>query len=331
MSDWQQDLVNRLSMEEIVRLQNALSQALVRRFQKPLALAFTDIVGSTAYFVRFGDEAGRKLQQRHVDLVQRAILEFRGRVVGTEGDGAFLCFPEIDDAGAAMIEVQKSIALDNDSRAVQERLAVRMGCHWGLVLTDEVQVSGDAVNFCSRVAGSANAGEIRLSHDALQGLKDKRLRLKCRGLPPVALKGIDQPTAVFALDWHDRTIFPARVRFEDGRILPLPSQDIVRFGRLEELDGVRVNDIVLQVTDPFHKNRVSRWHFELQRGSAGYLLRSVAKASTEVDGQLVSTGEAAAVREGTRVRVGGVLTLEFLGEPAAGDDPSTITIMRDPE
>ncbi len=325
MSDSHLELADRLSMNEIVRLQDALSHALVRRFQRRLALAFTDIVGSTPYFVTFGDEAGRKLQQRHVDLVQRATLESRGRVVDTAGDGAFLCFPEVDDALSAMIEVQKSIALDNDSRSGDERLTVRMGCHWGLVLTDEVQVSGDAVNFCSRIAGSANAGEIRLSRDALQGLNDTRLRLKCRRLPPVALKGIDPPTELLTLDWHDRAIFPARVRFEDGSILPLPSQDIVRFGRLEELDGLRVNDIVLHVTDPSHRNRVSRWHFELQRGPAGFVLRSVSEAPTEVDGQRVSRGEEAAVRQGTQVRVGGALTLEFLGEPTAGEgDQSTI-------
>jgi class 3 adenylate cyclase len=325
MSDSDQELVDRLSMNEIVRLQDALSQALVRRFQRRLALVFTDIVGSTPYFVRFGDEAGRKLQQRHVDLVQRAILEYRGRVVDTSGDGAFLCFPEIDDAMTAMIDVQKRIAGDNDSRSTNERLTVRMGCHCGLALTDGVQVYGDAVNFCSRIAGSANAGEIRLSRDALQGLNDTRLRLKCRRLPPVALKGIDGPTELLTLDWHDRAIFPARVRFEDGSILPLPSQDIVRFGRLEELDGVRVNDIVLQVTDPSHRNRVSRWHFELHRGSAGFVLRSVSEAPTEVDGQRVSKGEEAVVRQGTHVRLGGVLTLEFLGEPTAGEaDPSTI-------
>jgi class 3 adenylate cyclase len=317
MSDSHQELVDRLSMSEIVRLQDALSQALVRRFQRRLALVFTDIVGSTPYFVTFGDEAGRKLQQRHVDLVQRATLAARGRVVDTAGDGAFLCFPEVDDALTATIEVQKSVAVDNDSRSADERLTVRMGCHWGLVLTDEVQVSGDAVNFCSRIAGSANAGEIRLSRDALQGLNDTRLRLKCRRLPAVTLKGIDPPTELLTLDWHDRAIFPARVRFEDGTVLPLPSQDIVRFGRLEELDGVRVNDIVLNIMDPSHRNRVSRWHFELHRGLAGFMLRSVSEAPTEVDGQRVSKGEEAAVRQGTHVRVGGVLTLEFLGAPTS--------------
>ena len=42
--------ITALSMTEIIRLQNDLSQELKRRFEKPLALAFSDIVGSTQFF-----------------------------------------------------------------------------------------------------------------------------------------------------------------------------------------------------------------------------------------------------------------------------------------
>ena len=62
-----------------------------------------------------------------------------------------------------------------------------------------------------------------------------------------------------------------------------------------------------------------------RRPGAKDVLRSVAKAQTEVDGQQVSKGEEAAVRQGTQVRVGGVPTLVFLGEqPAEEADQSTI-------
>ena len=54
-----------LTLTEIIRLQNQLSAALTRRFERPYALVFSDIVGSTAYFARYGDEAGGRLQQQH--------------------------------------------------------------------------------------------------------------------------------------------------------------------------------------------------------------------------------------------------------------------------
>ncbi|HXJ19470.1 MAG TPA: hypothetical protein VMT03_04485, partial [Polyangia bacterium] len=85
-----EDVIAGLSMTEVIRLQDRLSQDLKRRFEQQVALGFSDIVGSTPYFARFGDEAGRKLQQRHYDFVQRATAATGGRVVDTAGDGVFL-------------------------------------------------------------------------------------------------------------------------------------------------------------------------------------------------------------------------------------------------
>ena len=48
-----------LGMTEIVRLQNQLQNELRRRFERSLLMAFSDIVGSTPYFARFGDAVGR--------------------------------------------------------------------------------------------------------------------------------------------------------------------------------------------------------------------------------------------------------------------------------
>ena len=102
-----------LSMAEIIRLQDRLSQELKRRFEKHLALGFSDIVGSTSYFERFGDEAGRTLQQRHFDLAQRALEAHGGRIVDTAGDGIFMAFPNADAAAAAFIALQRGISTDN--------------------------------------------------------------------------------------------------------------------------------------------------------------------------------------------------------------------------
>jgi class 3 adenylate cyclase len=324
MSSDADSLPETLTMTEIIRLQDALSKALVRRFEKRLALVFSDVVGSTPYFARFGDEAGRKLQQRHLDLVQRSIARHKGRVVDTAGDGAFLCFPAVDGAISAMVELHQQIAVDNDSRSNDERLSVRVGCHFGPVLTDGVAVSGDSVNFCARVASSSSPGEIRLTREAFGALTDVRLRIKCRRLKPTTLKGIDRPIELLALDWHDPMVFPASVRFADGAEIPLPSHDLIRFGRLKEQDGMIANDVVLQVQDPGDANRISRWHFELHRRSGGFVLRSVSEALTEVDGKSMARGEEAPVKPGTIVRVGGVLTLEFLGDPLLRVSESTI-------
>lgn len=311
-------LAEELSMTEIIRLQDRLSKALVRRFEKRMALAFSDVVGSTTYFSKYGDEAGKKLQWRHVDLIHRVLPSAQGRVVDTAGDGAFLCFPDLTGAARAMVELLRQIAVDNESRREEHRLAVRIGLHYGPALTDGVQVSGDSVNLCARVAASAAASEIRLTVGACNELTDIALRLRTRRLKPVVLKGLADPIELLTLDWLDPNVFPSTVRIEPGVDVRLPSLDVIRFGRLKDQDGVAANDVVLEAPDPDTSARISRWHFELHRRSTGFTLRSVSSALTEVDGKAVQKGGEASVRPGTKVRVGGVLTLEFLGDKKGG-------------
>jgi class 3 adenylate cyclase len=309
-----EELAEQLSMTELIRLQDVLSKAIVRRFEKRLALVFSDVVGSTPYFARFGDEAGRKLQQRHYDLVNASIAPEGGRVVDTAGVGVFLCFESVTAASRAMVALQRAIVRDNDSRATEHRLNVRIGVHVGPVLTDGVLVSGDAVNFCSRVASSAGSSEIRLSLQAYSELTELELRLKSRRQKAVELKGVDKPQELFTLDWLDASKFPTKVRFEDGSEQRLPTLDVIRFGRLREQDGVTANDVVISLSDPNLQSRISRWHFELHRRADGFMLRSVSTSTTEIDGHAVVRGEEAVVRPGAKVRLGGAITLEFASE-----------------
>ncbi len=305
------DLCNSLGMTEIIRLQNLLSTALVRRFERKMAVAFSDIVGSTAYFTRFGDEAGRQLQQRHVDLLNQALAGTTGRIVDTAGDGAFLCFETVDEATDSMVEFLRLISNDNAARAREHQLAVRIGIHFGSVLTDGVQVTGDSVNFCSRVTTSANPGEVRLTKAAFFSFSSVQLRLQCRVLPPVTVKGIDQPVELMTLEWRDRTLFPSLVRLETGEEHRLPDQDIISFGRLAEKDGFPANDIVLQCRDERQTLQISRWHFELRRRPVGLVIRAVSNAPITLNDRALAKGEECSLRSGDCVRVGNVLSLQF--------------------
>ncbi len=304
-------LCDSLGMTEIIRLQTMLSAALVRRFERPLTLCFSDIVGSTPYFARFGDEAGRQLQQSHIDFLQKAIAPSGGRIVDTAGDGAFLCFQPVEDALASVVELQNLISAENSTRTREHQLAIRIGIHHGSVLTDGVQVTGDAVNFCSRVAATANPGEIRLTKEAFFALADVSHRLKCRMLPPVSIKGIERPAELMLYQWRDQSIFPAKVRLETGREYTLPDQDIISFGRLREMDGRPANDIVLEGVDDLATRKISRWHFELRRRTDGLVIRAISNAPTVLNGRLLSKGEEHPLYPGDSVRIGNVLSLRF--------------------
>ena len=314
-----------LTLTELVQLQNSIGETLRRRFEKPLCLCFSDVVGSTPYFARFGDAAGRGLQQRHFDVLAQALQKHGGRVVDTAGDGAFTVFPAVEQAADAFGTMETLITAQNASYPREHQLMVRVGIHWGTVLTDGAAVTGDAVNFASRVAGSGGPGEIRVSKAAYRELsKDKRLR--CRGLPPVQLKGIGDPTELMVLEWRDRNMFPSRARVvETGEEIPLPPQDTITFGRLRERNGIVANDVVLALPDAEQSKSISRWHFELRRGPAGFVLRSVTDQTTEVDGVPVPKSAEAPVKPGSTVRLAKVMTLEFLGESTQLRTSSDIT------
>lgn len=312
-----------LSMTDIIRLQTQLQQELTRRFARELLLVFSDIVGSTPYFARFGDAAGRQLQQMHFDLLGSCLSAEGGRIVDTSGDGAFAVFDSADAAARGLIAFQQGVARENAARVRAHHLEVRTGLHWSSVLTDGVAVSGDAVNLCSRIASTAAAAEVRLTRDAFLQLGPAH-RLICHALGPVTLKGVAQPVELLALDWRDPLRFPRRLRIaETEHHIELPQQEVVSFGRLAEHDGAPANDVVLLHPDAELTRKISRWHFQLQRHADGLRVRSLSDSATEVDGQPLPKGSERPVCAGSMIRVGGVLTLQFIGpqRAAAQQDP----------
>jgi class 3 adenylate cyclase len=314
-----------LTLTEMIQLQTRLGEALKRRFTRQLCLCFADLVGSTPYFARFGDAAGRGLQQRHVDLLRSALPVGLGRSVDTAGDGVFAVFPEVEGAAAALIEFEHRVSLQNVAYAREHQLVVRAGLNFGPVLTDGEAVTGDAVNLAARVCASANPGEIRITESTFRELSPQR-RVLCQGLGPVTLKGVAAPVSLLALRWRDESCFPARLRVvQTGEELALPPLDVITFGRLRDQGGVQANDVVLNLPDPEKALRVSRWHFELRRRPEGFLLRSVTDRSTEVDGVAVQRGQDVPLRPASRVVLSGVVTIEFLPENAtpAPDGPAT--------
>ena len=272
--------LEKLGLTEIIRLQNRLSELLRRKFTKPRALSFTDIVDSTAYFARFGDEAGRRLQQRHFDLLERALAPHGGRLVETAGDGAFWVFPRIDAAQIALIGFYRLLADDNASRGRDEELVVRAGLHWGEVLTDGEHFSGEAVNLCARVAATGRESEIRLTLEAFRELPREQ-KQRCFPLPPESLKGFPGLFDLVLLPWQDRSLFPVSVRVvETGKVIPLPHADVITFGGARDDDGGVSRDVILEASSPNATHTISRFHFELRRTGEGFALRSTSERTT---------------------------------------------------
>jgi class 3 adenylate cyclase len=308
--------LDELTLDEIVQLQNRLSETLKRRFERPRGLAFTDVVDSTAYAARFGNEAGRARNQRHLELIEQAVSRTSGRVVDVAGDGAFTCYATAESAVRAMIALQRAIHDQNLSFGPEHALAVRAGVHFGPVLTDDRVVTGREVNLCARVAASAAPDEIRVTLAAFHELPSA-MRAGCTSLPPELVKGLTDAISLVRVPWQEpeKPRPTAVIVRETGRRFALPDKDTISFGRMRGRSGETANDIVLELPEDAETLRISRWHFELRRRGPRWLLRSLTGNTTEVDGHALARGEEVAIQIGSLARVAEVLTVEFVGEP----------------
>lgn len=172
-----------------------------------VTFAFTDVVGSTRTFIEHGDVYTEALTRLHT-LIEEQCHHAGGVVVETEGDGAFLAFPDSVGALTALITIQDRLEndrLESDppegDRPEGLRLRIRAGAHVG-----EAHPIGDRylalpVYVASRVAATANAGQVIVSGD----LHDELARAGWSVQPPAQqlgefqLKDIADPVQLWRL------------------------------------------------------------------------------------------------------------------------------------
>ena len=141
---------------------------------------FTDIVGSTEHAVRIGDARWHDLIEAHDALVKRLIEQFRGRAVRSTGDGYMATF----DGPARAVRCARAI-----SRAVpQLGVSIRAGLHTGEIELIGADIGGVAVHTAARVASSAEANEVLVSHTVRDLVSGSGLHFRDRGVH--TLKGV---------------------------------------------------------------------------------------------------------------------------------------------
>jgi pimeloyl-ACP methyl ester carboxylesterase len=151
---------------------------------------FTDIVGSTDEAVRLGDRRWSDLLDCHHTLVRREVARFRGREIGTAGDGFLAAF---DGPARA---VRCACAISDDVRSLG--IEVRAGLHTG-----ECEIMGDhlggiAVHIGARVAALARPGEVLVSATVKDLVAGSALSFQDRGM--YSLKGVPGDWRLFAVD-----------------------------------------------------------------------------------------------------------------------------------
>jgi predicted component of type VI protein secretion system len=98
---------------------------------------------------------------------------------------------------------------------------------------------------------------------------------------------------------------------ETGQKIAIPDKSVISCGRFSDQTSGNSNDIILALPDPLLSQRISRWHFELRSEADQLFLRAVSDKPTVVNGITLRKGEQAAIENGARVQLSGVMTLTF--------------------
>jgi class 3 adenylate cyclase len=152
-------------------------------------ILFSDIVDSTATLERVGDQAWGRLLREHNVRIRAAIDRFRGREIGSAGDGFLALFD-----GAAKAVCAAALM---DPAVSELGLRVRVGVHTSEVEIVGGQARGVAVHTAARVASLAGPGEVLVSGTTRELLDGSGLALEPRG--EYELRGLSGPRPIFAL------------------------------------------------------------------------------------------------------------------------------------
>jgi adenylate cyclase len=160
------------------------------------AILAADVVG---YSRLMGlDEEGTlaALKGHRREIIDPKIVEHRGRIVKTTGDGLLVEFASVVDAVRCAVELQREMAERNADVVAETRIEFRIGINLGDIIIDEGDIFGDGVNIAARLEAMAEPGGICISRTVLTQTRGK-LDFPVEDLGDQALKNIAQPVHVF--------------------------------------------------------------------------------------------------------------------------------------
>lgn len=151
-----------------------------------LTVFFTDIVRFTEKISKAKATDLMALIQGFEGITLPTIDQLKGTVIKKMGDGLLAVFKHPLNAAIAALEIQKQIQAYNEFRMEEERFYVRIGLNTGRVIRKGGDIFGDTVNVASRMETSASPGDIYLTQNTYDEIKEY---IRCTQLGPLQVKG----------------------------------------------------------------------------------------------------------------------------------------------
>jgi class 3 adenylate cyclase len=205
--------------------------------QRNFCVLFADVSGSTRLYEKLGDAEALRAIGRCLEVMERAVLAYKGRVIKTIGDEIMAVFDSAEAGMLAASDMQQRI--DDLPPLADAKMAIRVGFHFGPAIDDNNDVFGDTVNVAARMAGLAKASQI-ITTETCVGLLPDLLRQSTRDIDALTVKGKEIDIRVHEVIWQEN----AELTMKSGSISPAATRE----ARVRLLHGK--SEIILSAQRP---------------------------------------------------------------------------------
>lgn len=215
-----------------------------------MAVMFADMTGSTRLYDNLGNTVAVDIVTQCISALIRVVGNHRGRVIKTIGDEVMCTFPEAVHAALAASEMHMGLQRLVQSGSVKntEGLQVKVGVHYGVVLEEDNDIFGDAVNVAARMASLAKADQTLVTQQLVDAMP-RELHSTLRFYDKVDLRGKSERFDVYEIIWQvsdmtvaantrptvaRRELESLELRFADRRLELNASNPAVGMGRADD-------------------------------------------------------------------------------------------------
>jgi adenylate cyclase len=178
--------------------------------RKYVTTLFSDVRGFTSLSEKMSPEEVVVLMNTYLNFQAEVIVAWGGNIDKFVGDEVMAVFEghgnELN-AVCAAVEIQHYCAALNRARTVDglQSVYIGIGINSGVAVMGNMgsenhmnyTVIGDSINVAARLCGIALAEQVLISKTVADEIRDQAT---CKALPPVSVKGKDQPLEVFVVE-----------------------------------------------------------------------------------------------------------------------------------
>ncbi len=137
------------------------------------AILAADVVGYSSLMGKDEEGTLALLKSLRREVIEPRVLDHRGRVFKTMGDGFLAEFPSPVGALQCAVEIQEALSSPLSEDRVQ-RLQLRIGINLGdIIIEEDGDIFGDGVNIAARLEQMAEPGSIYISGKVFEEVRDK--------------------------------------------------------------------------------------------------------------------------------------------------------------